>query len=199
MADRSFWTGAPGEIEKQSIYNPQQESVLNYLMQSGQSGLQQTPLDFSPIEKAEVTRFNQQTIPAILEQLTSMSGDDVSSSLGQSLGEAGAGLSERLAAMKANYNLQGRGQLLNMLGMGLQPRDEMFYRPESYGFLGSLGSGLSQGLGTGLGMLGGSYLGGVQTNPLMKLLNMLKNKKQPQQNTTGSITYSNQIPNDNLA
>lgn len=141
-------------------FDPQQINALNQLLSQGLSGIQsmQQPFDFSPLEQRARSQFQQQTVPSIAERFTAMgAGSQRSSSFPQLLGQAGAGLEEGLAAQRSQLGLQERGQqqnlLMNLLGLGLQPRTEQFYIPRSPGFVESLLPALGQGVGSGLGYL----------------------------------------------
>jgi len=122
-------------------FNPQQMSMLSQLGSSGLSGLQSLQglgslpsASFAPIEQAARSQFQQQTVPGIAEQFTGAgAGGQRSSAFTNALGAAGAGLDERLAAMKQGFNMQERQQLvgergqeinrlMNMLKFGLTPQ-----------------------------------------------------------------------------
>lgn len=211
MALNTFLFGNEGRIEKTPRFRPSQESMFNQLGQMGMQGLQQTPLDFAPIEQREVSRYKQQTIPTIMERFASRPGNLGSSAMQGALAQGAGDLGERLAALRSNYNLQARNQLMNMLGMSLTPQDELVFQPGSSGFLGQAAPGVAQGLGsllptlgkTALGMISGGPVGAATAiapealNSLMSLLGLFGQEKA--QNPNNSITYSNTIPNNNLA
>ena len=66
-----------------------------------------------------------------------------------------------LAAMKEQYGLNQQGNLLSMLGMGMQPQFETAFRPEKQSDFQTLLAALGQ-MG---GQIGGSYFGGKFSNP----------------------------------
>ena len=110
-------------------------------------------------------QFNEQIVPGIAERFSGLgSGAQSSSAFQQALGGAGADLSERLGALRGGLQGQAANQALgyaqqpvsnlqNFLGMQTQA-----FAPKQPSFGQQLGTGLIGGLGTGLGMGGGSLL-----------------------------------------
>lgn len=199
MALGEFLMGRKGSIERTPRINPQQMGAQNQLLQMALSGLQGNQPSFDPIEKQARAGFTQQTIPSIMERLTAMGGQR-SSALGSGLAAGAQDLETNLAAMKSQFGMQNRGQLMQMLGMGLQPQQETFYRPGTQGFLGTMGAGLGQGLGMAGGALASSYFDGGQ-GQIMKLLSQLLGQQQggQQGQQSGGSIMSNKIPNNTLA
>jgi len=191
MAQGSFWTGREGGIERAPIGSQQQMGAQNQMLQTALSGLQGSQPSFAPIEAHARKQFKQQTLPGIMERLTSMGGQR-SSALGESLSGGAQDLESSLAAMGSQFGMQNRGQLMQMLGMGLQPQEQMFYRPGTQGFLGTLGGGLAQGLGALGGTLGGSLFGGGGgQNQILQLLTQLLGQQQGQGQQGGGSIQSN--------
>lgn len=188
MAQGSFWTGREGGIERAPIRGPQQIGAQNQALQMALSGLQGSKPSFAPIETHARKQFQQQTLPGILERLTNMGGQR-SSALGESLAGGAQDLETSLAAMRSQFDMGNRGQLMQMLGIGLQPQEQMFYRPGTQGFLGQAGAGLAQGLGSFGGALGGSYFGGG--NKILEMLAQLLGNQQGTNKDGGSITAPN--------
>ena len=144
-----FFTGEPQRVEQVSKFSPQQQDVHAQLLQLlsqqlGQSG-------FQGIEDEARRGFQQQTVPGIMERLTSMGGAH-SSALGQTLGAAGAGLESQLAGQRGQFQ---QNQLQMLLGSGFQPHMENIIKPEQQGLLQALLSAL----GGGAGLAGGLALG----------------------------------------
>lgn len=160
----NFFTGSPAETKQFQRFTPEQQGGLDQILSQALSGLQAPQFDFAPIEQKARTGFEQKTIPGIAERFTAMGGQR-SSAFPQQLSQAGAGLEESLASMRAQYGMQQQGmeqqRLLSMLGMALAPRFETGYMPERQGFLGAAAGGIGQGLGTLLSMLSGGGLGGA--------------------------------------
>jgi hypothetical protein len=65
--------------------------------------------NFAPIEQQARTGFAQQTMPSIAERFSSLGsgGSQRSSAFPQALSQAGQGLEEQLAALRAQYGFQG--------------------------------------------------------------------------------------------
>ena len=192
MAD--FWSGlrdallgTPGGVQQIQTprYNPQQEQILNQLLSMGLGGLQNPTQGFEPIQNQAISQFHSQTVPSLAERFTSMGGGDTS--LGSSgfqgaLGSAGAGLSEALAALKAQYGQQQQSHFSNLLGMGLQPRQDTLslQTPGSSGFLGSLLPSIGR-LGAHAGAAG--LTGGASAVPsaLVEVLRLMGGSPQASQ------------------
>jgi len=71
--------------------------------------------DFAPIAQEAERRFQQETVPGILNQLTGLGQSGRSSAFQGALGRAGSDLQSKLAAMESGHNLE-RGKL--QLGQG---------------------------------------------------------------------------------
>ena len=111
--------------QKLSKYTPQQMNAQNQVLSQALSGLQGNMGSFEPFAQRARTQFNQQTIPGIAERFTSLgAGAQRSSAFQQQLGQAGAGLEEALAALGSQHGLQQNQQLMQLLGIGLQPQFE---------------------------------------------------------------------------
>ena len=131
-----FRSGSPGRTQEFQRFNPAQENILNQLLQQSMGQLQDQDYSFDPIEQQARTGFSEQTIPTLAERFTAMgSGSQGSSAFKGSLGQAGAGLEQSLASLRSKYNLADRGNLNQMLSMGLSPRFESAYRPSSPGMM----------------------------------------------------------------
>lgn len=125
------------------------------------------PGAFEEFEAPIKRQFEEQVLPGIAERFSGAgAGAQSSSAFQQSLGQAGAGLSENLARLRAE--LQGGaasslGSLFSGLGsLGLGTNTfENVYEQGSPGLLdsllaalgGGLGGGIGQGLGGGIGSL----------------------------------------------
>ena len=196
--------GLPSAVEQIPLYTPEQQAGMQQLLQQGLSGLKgvQAPkpytpqkfdyqqFNFSPIEQRELTRFQTETVPTLLERLTArpgQAGGSVrSSALTGRLGAASADLGERLAALKAQYNLSREGNLINresldvtrrgqdvqaqsvyqnllsnLLGAGLSPQNESIYLPAQQGFAGNLVEQIGPGLFNAVGDIGQAALVGL--------------------------------------
>jgi hypothetical protein len=162
----AFFSGTEEKTQQLPLYNPQQQQGFASILQQALGGLQpgQFGAGFEPIAKAATSQFNQQIIPTIAERFTSLGGEggQRGSGFAQALGQAGAGLSENLAAQKAQFGLQQQGNLLNMLGLGLKPQFENIFRPAQPSDLATLLSSGAQGFGQYLpfALMGNPYMSG---------------------------------------
>lgn len=167
--------GSPGYLIGHNPYTPSAQSGLDWLIQSGQQGLQGLPqagFDFAPLAAQARTQFNTETIPTLAERFTALGGGQHSSAFESALGRAGAGLEENLAALKAQYdynNFQNQQQhFLNRITAGIQPQNQQTFIPPQQGIVGGgqkrkggIG-GFFKGLAGGLGRIAGkTLLGGL--------------------------------------
>ena len=134
-------------------FTPQQQQAQNQALQMALSGLQNPNAGFEPIANQARQQFNSQTVPSLAERFTAMGNGQRSSAFQGALGSAGADLESQLAALQAQYGLQNRSQLMQLLGQGLEPQFENAYNPGGGGFSSGIFGGLSGGLGA-LGISG---------------------------------------------
>lgn len=160
-----FFLGTPGRFEQLPTVTPEQKGLLDQLLGGlgGQGGplgaglqnLQQilsgAPGAFEAFEAPARTAFQQRTVPGIAERFSGL-GAQRSSAFGQQLGAAGAGLEEQLSAQRAGLQSQALQQLMGLLGQAQQPQFQTIQLPETQGAL--------PGILSGLGSLGGFFLGG---------------------------------------
>lgn len=173
MAFMDFLFGKGERTQQVPRFSRTQQNALNSLLSGAQQQLPQG-LDFlssllspgmedeSIYERPAMRQFEEQIIPGIAERFTKNfgTGSSRSSAFGQQLGQAGARLSEALAAQRAGRGAQrsqlGLGalsQLQSLLGAGLTPQFETLLRPAQQGFLGqAAGLGLDYGLRSLLGV-----------------------------------------------
>lgn len=121
-------SGIPG-YEKFSTLSPEQQSLLDQLLPflQGQLGEEGAGKFGAPYER----KFREETIPGIAERFSGLgAGSQSSSAFQQSLGQAGASLSEQLASMGDQRQNNILNQLLNILGGNFQGAV-----PEQKGFL----------------------------------------------------------------
>jgi len=114
----SFFTGEKGEEQQAKKYTPEQEEVLNQLLQQGMGEAGGTG-----IEDLARKRFSEDAIPSLAERFTSMGGEGGQRSSGfeSSIGRARADLEAQLAALGQQGGMQklqlGLGQRFDT-GMG---------------------------------------------------------------------------------
>jgi hypothetical protein len=166
----SFLQQLLGSLQGQSSnigQNPLFQQGSNYLQQL----LSGSPESTAAFEAPAMRQFNEQTIPGLAERFSGLgAGAQSSSAFQQALGQAGAGLSENLQALRSGLQFGGLGQALNysqqpisnlqgfgQLGLGTQMRGFM---PKQQGFLRQLLTALAGGVGQAGGALGTSFLGG---------------------------------------
>ena len=130
-----FGGGKEGGVQQAQTLNPQQQSILQFLLQMGQSGLQNPQQGFAPIAQQARDQFNQQTVPSLAERFSSMGNNALSSpSFVSQLGQAGAGLEGNLAALQSQYGQQNQQNAMQMLALGLSPSFQNFYQASQPGF-----------------------------------------------------------------
>ncbi len=160
MAFLDFLLGKKEKTKQFQTFTPQQQGILNQLLSLGSQSLPQQSQYFEsllqPGSEAEGAfaapaqrQFQEEIIPSIAERFTGQfgTGSSRSSAFGQQLGQAGAGLAERLAAMRAQLAGQGAAGLQGLLSTGLSPQFSTAFRPAAPGFLGSLLSGVAPAAG----------------------------------------------------
>ncbi len=130
----------PGQSAQQgqiSMLNPQQQQyqsqLLSALGPNVLKGLQQGN-NFAPIEQQARQGFQQRTIPSIMERFAASNSLE-SSALPQVLGGAGVDLETNLGALGSQHGFQQQSQLMQLLGMLMQPTIENTYQQREPGFL----------------------------------------------------------------
>jgi hypothetical protein len=176
--------GSKGKMNQYATMDPQQLGASNQFLNQAQQGLQDPYAGFAPIEQHARSQF-QQGLPSLAERFTSMGkGAQRSSGFQSALGRAGAGLEESLAAMRSQYGMQNRGQMMQLGQMGMQPRFENQWMPESQGLmqqlaplLAQLGMGAATGGMTRAGLFGrnmmNQFQGGQGMGSLLPMLMMM--------------------------
>ncbi len=138
---RKLDTQDSNPYEYLSTLNPEQQQGFSQLMQmlmgqasSGQGLNNQvggylqdlfsnSPESFDKFAAPYKKQFEEQTIPGIAERFSGLgSGAQNSSAFQQALGQAGAGLSENLAALRGGMQQQGVGQAMQF---GQQPTSNL--------------------------------------------------------------------------
>lgn len=165
----SFWQGSPGQWSQQSLYDPQQMSAIQQIIQMAMGGLQNPQQGFEPFAQSARQNFQENTLPGIAERFGMMGkGATTTGAYRGMLGRAGADLESQLAQGASQYGMQNQQMMQNLLGMGLRPTHENVYQQrQASGAEAVLPSLFQMG-----GQLGGAYLsgGGTIIPQLMKLL-----------------------------
>lgn len=167
--------GAPGTTQKLDTMNPQQNQLLAQLLSliqgQGAQGFGQG-MDyfqdllgggeggFQKFAAPYMRDFQEQTVPQLAERLTAQGGGGGrSSAAAQAFGQAGAGLQEKLAALRSSLQGGAAQQLLNTFfqgtsqGLGARPFGYQ-YQPGDPGMLGYFAQAFGQALP---GMLFGGF------------------------------------------
>ena len=177
-------SGTPKGYDQFSTMNPQQSELLQQLLGSisGQQGnINQNPLyqsgqnylqnllqggdqAFANFEAPFKRQFHEQTIPGLAERFAGMgAGAQSSSAFQNALGQAGAGLSENLASLRSQLQMQALPQALQYANqpfsniqklLGLQTQG---YQKQDMPWWQSLLGSLAGGAGQGLGAAGAAY------------------------------------------
>lgn len=162
-------TGKPEQMQQYSTLNRGQQGLHAQLLKALQGGgaggafggaadyyrdlMDPSGASQQAFQAPMMRQFNEEIVPGLSEQFAGMgSGGLSSSSFRNATVNAGADLSERLAAMRAGLRQQGAQGLFSMGQQGLNPVMENVMRPATGGLLGNLSSGLGQGLGQAGGM-----------------------------------------------
>lgn len=159
MAGRyTFQPRFPGQLQSQ--YETLYGNAINRLNQRFGPGAES---GINPILNQARTEFQTRTIPGIAEAFTALpgAGGQRSSAFQGSLGAAGAGLNENLAALQGQYDLEQQSQMMRLLGMSPY---ENVYEGGTPGAQGQGNSGifpalLEAGVAGGLGYLTGGPAG----------------------------------------
>lgn len=167
----SFFSGTPGKWEQKSLLGPEQQGLYKQLLNAGQGRgaggafgqsadyyrdlLSDNSSTFNQFAAPEQRQFNEQTIPGLAEQFAGMGSGNLSSSgFRNAAVGAGADLSERLGAIRAQLRQQGAQGLAGIGQQGLGQYNENIYMPGTPGLFDTI----SQGIGSAIGGLG-SQLG----------------------------------------
>ena len=159
-----WWSGSKSKVKQHSLLSDTQRPLQSQLeasaMKQGAGGvygdvadyyrgnLSNDPTDFNAMAAPEMRRFNEQIVPDIAEQYAGMGSGALSSSGFQNAAvNAGADLSERLGAIRANLR-QNSAQGLQQIGsQALNPTVENVMHQGQPG----MGQPLMQGVGNAIG------------------------------------------------
>lgn len=164
-----FWMGTPEKHKRVSTLLPEQQDLYEQLQAAGMGQgaggafgdsadyyrnlLSNNPEDMNAFAAPEMRRFNEDIIPGLAEQFAGMGSGGLSSSgFRNAAVNAGADLSERLGAMRAQLRQQGASGLQNIgqLGLGNYSQDVMT-QAGTPGFLGAVSQGAGNAVGQGVG------------------------------------------------
>jgi hypothetical protein len=132
----SLFGGGRREGGPQRLSDPsqQEQSALDYLLKSGQEGLQNPNAGFEPIRQDALNTFKQDIVPYLTNMFDASGSNSASSPVLQSnLSSAGSGLAQRLAAFQAHFAQQNETNSLNRINAGLKPAFNTDYRATEHG------------------------------------------------------------------
>lgn len=126
--------GKEGGPQRLSAPNEQEQSILDYLLKSGQQGLENPSEGFEPIRQDALNTFHQDIVPYLTNMFDASGSSSASSPVLQSnLSSAGSGLAQKLAALEANYRQGNQHDALSRLSLGLSPAFQTDYRATQHG------------------------------------------------------------------
>lgn len=177
----SVFTGTPGRWEQKSILGKEQMPLYNQLQgaatgQRGAGGAYGQAADYysdllsddsntaQMMQAPEMRRFHQETIPGLAEQYAGYGSGSLSSSgFRNAAVGAGADLSERLGALRAQLRQQGAQGLQNIGQQGLQQYNQNVYTKGQPGLIDAAGPALGAA-GAAFGGPAGGALGAMAGN-----------------------------------
>lgn len=113
-----------GPSDEYALFRPQQEKVMDQLMNMGLKELQGNQYNFAPIRQEAYRQFEQQGLPSLAQRFTNLGGRRGSGGFNRYATQARGDLESQLAALESQYQ-QGRyGQLQNLTSLGLGRRFE---------------------------------------------------------------------------
>ena len=161
MGFNQFMLGSPSRFQQIDKFTPGQTDDRNLLRQLGMAGLQERP-SFEPIAQAEINRHQKETIPALMERFAGMgTGTQRSSGMHDALSRTSEDLGINLAGMRSQYDLQGRNELMQMLGIGLEPQQDTAFFADRPGFMAGVAPGIGEGFGKALPYIGAAAFSGA--------------------------------------
>lgn len=124
---------APEGVLQIPRFNQQQNDALMQLLSMGLQGYQRNPASFAPIAQNAQNRFSNEVIPSLAERFGGLNSRRSGAFEGV-LSGAQRQLQENLGAQEQGFNQQNRGQLLQLLQLGLQSPFESIYKKRQPGF-----------------------------------------------------------------
>lgn len=203
-----FLFGTPAKQEQISNLTPQQMKIQNQLEQAakrkGAGGafgttadyyrnlLSDDSADFNTFAAPQLRQFNEQIIPDLAEQFAGMGSGALSSSgFRNSAVNAGADLSERLGAIRAQLRQQGAQGLMQIGQQSLNPYTQwQTTQLGSEGFLSQALPAVLTAAGTAVGGPIGGALGGAAGNAAKGLFSQGAGTSSPYGNTQNNTLNS---------
>lgn len=117
-----------------SNLDPLQQLLQQYIGQTGQQNTQNPYAGFEPIQQSAISNFNQQIIPGLTTMFSGSGNNAISSpQLQTNLSSAGAGLAERLAAMRSEFGQRNQELGLRQTQQALTPHLNYAQRQPGFG------------------------------------------------------------------
>lgn len=168
-----FFFGKSSSTEQMPLFSPEQMAFLNKILGAVEPGTM-SGIDYltkmvsgdqgsmNAFTDPYMRQFQEQTIPSISERFANLDAQK-SSAFGQSLSQAGAGLQEQLAGLRANLKNQALSQLQGYAGMGLGQQYQNIVKPGTSGMFAGMAAGAGSAIGSAAGsaMMGGMGFGGA--------------------------------------
>ena len=202
----SSFLGTPSRVDQINQLSPGQNQVQNQLNSAamgqpssgafGQASNYYQDLlsgndNYNAMAAPEMRQFNEETMPGLAEQFAGMgAGGSFGGSFRSATAQAGAGLAERLASMRAGLRQQGAQGMMNIGQQSLVPHMQNMQVPSTPG----MAHGLVNMAGSALSMFGGGALGALGSQAGMGIISSLMAKKEANQNNennTGSMNTTN--------
>ncbi len=144
----NFLFGKGEQLQQVPRFTEQQQDIFSQLQQGAAgaipqgfeqllSMLTQDPQAAKQFEAPAMRQFEEQILPTIAERFTGLLGEGAqrSSAFGQQLGQAGAGLAERLQAQRGGRQQNALTQLMQLMQTGLTPQFDTLLRERQPGLL----------------------------------------------------------------
>ena len=173
MGLNSFLFGSPAQYENVSTLLPYQSPLHRQQVKAAQGAIPQlqnyyggllsdNPADFEAMAAPEMRRFREDIVPGLAEQFAGMGSGGLSSSgFRNATVSAGADLSERLGALRAQLRQAGAAGLQGMANQGLQQFGQsQMTNPGSGGFLAGIAPIAGAAIGGPIGSAIGSWISG---------------------------------------
>jgi len=169
-----FFKSRPENVQKISPLRREQEGLFSQYQQalqgSGAGGAFGDAADYyrsllgggqdEGFERPLMRQFQEDIMPGIAEQFAGIGSGGLSSSgFMQEAGRASTDLAERLGQIRASLRQQGAQGLAGLAQGGLQPIDELLFRPREASGAEKLLTELAGGVGSPLGIGVGRPLG----------------------------------------
>lgn len=178
----STFFGTPSEIKQVSPLTGQQERLQSQLTEAAMGRGGGTPFGqassyyqdllggdqtYQAMAAPEMRQFREEIMPSLAEQFAGMgAGGSFGSAFQGASAQAGAGLAERLAAMRAGLRQQGAQGLMGLGQRALTPYQQLVQTQRQPGLL----EHLTKIIGPLIGTFGGTLAGGLGQAALGKIL-----------------------------